>query len=155
MDWISPHRKAQLDFALIGGEDRVRSTLAKGEMILHAEYGALEEMGAVPGARGKRRDGLAAITNRRLVLVRAPGLLRKDPPPLSVPFESIYNCGTHTNDPRMVVIATYDNHRVSGYYVTFESGSGDHEPTAMVWAEAIRQSAEAAEGPANAPPGLL
>lgn len=149
---IPPHIEQEVDFDSYGGKDRVYDSLDTDEAVEYASHGWLEEVPAVPGGRGKRREGLLAITNRRVLLIRRPGLLRKDPRPVEVLFETIYNCGPHKDLPNVVVVMSYSNHRMEGHYIVLPLDT--HESTATIWGATIRDRAEAAGGPANAPSGL-
>lgn len=149
---IPPHIEQELDFDSYGGKERVYGSLDADEVIDYASHGWLEEVPAVPGGRTKKREGLLTITNRRVLLIRCPGLLRKDPEPIEILFETIYNCGPHKDIPHVVVVMSHSNHRVEGQYIVLPSDT--HESTAIIWGATIRDGAEAAGGPASAPPGL-
>lgn len=151
--WIVPHVEQELDFSRYGGRDRVRRSLGSGEVILYAADGWFEEGSTAPGT-GKRQSGLIAITNECVLVVREPGLISKDPPPISVPFMTIAMAGEHRTLSDVVVLGAYENHRWRPCYLHLAVVTAQHESLAATFGFAIRNSAEAAGGPQNAPAGL-
>lgn len=151
--WIAPHVEQHLDFSRYGGRDRVRGSLGSGEAILYAANGWFEEGSTAPGA-GKRKAGLITITNERVLVIRKPGLISKDPPPISVPFRTIAMAGEHRTVSDVVVLGAYENHRWRPCYLHLGVTAAQHESLAATFGFAIRNSAEAAGGPQNAPAGL-
>ena len=151
--WIPSHVEEQLDFSRYGGRDRVRGALAPGEAILYAADGWFEEGSTTPFA-GKRKAGLIALTNERVLVVCAPGFLSKDPSPISVAFSTIVRAGEHKSLSNVVVVSAYENHRMRPCFLHLAVGAGQHESLAATFGFVIRENAEAAGGPENAPPGL-
>jgi hypothetical protein len=143
---IPPHLE-HLDFGLYGGSARVLASLKPGEVIQYASHGWLE-MSSRPGGGGKRLEGLLLLTDRGVVLVRSPGVLRKNPTPVIIPFTSIFNAGPHKSAPEVVVIASNENHVVVGRYLVF---ADEQEAIAIIWGNVILEGAEAAGGRASAP----
>jgi hypothetical protein len=131
-------------------EGRLAAALHEGEMILHAKSGWLVRDPTLSG--GKRLEGLVLLTNERVLLVRPSGVLSKDPTPVFIPYESIFQCGQHRDYPWKVVILTNGHRGPVGYHIDLTSSA--HPMLAQTWALTIEDSAESAGGPQNRPAGM-
>lgn len=113
----------------------------------YASPGWFEEIPVSP-RKGKRHEGLLAITDRRVVLLRRPGALRKNPKPISIPFKTISNAGPHKNDPHSVVVISNASPMSVGYYLQPEIEEAA-DARAIIWGTTILEGAEAAGGPSR------
>jgi hypothetical protein len=141
---IPPHLDESLDFSRYGGRQRIFETLDEAEEIQHASHGWLEEVLATQN-RGKRREGLLLVTDRRVLFIRRPSLLRKNPRSVSIPFETISNAGQHKSIPNQVVVTGGESRVAVGYYLALPTDEA-HDATAVVWGATILEGASAAGG---------
>lgn len=141
---IPPHIDQNLDFSRYGGRARVQASLDANEEIQYAADGWLEEASTAPGGGGKKQEGLLLITDRRVLVIRRPGAFRKNPSPISIPFGTIYNAGSHKSVPNAVVVLSDTNYQMSGHYLVLPSD--EPEMTAIIWGTTILEYAEAAGG---------
>jgi hypothetical protein len=141
---IPEHLEEAIDFSALGGMLRVESSLDPDEEVVYASPGCLEEMSAAPGGGGKRRDGLLMLTDRRVLVVLKPGALRKNPNPISFPFEGIANAGPHKTVPNVVVLGSRKGSALDGYYLVLHTGESDM--TAILWSRTIIDGAEMNRG---------
>lgn len=141
---IPHHLDQSLDFDRYGGRQQVLDTLDAGEEIQHASHGWLEEILATQN-NGKRREGLLLVTDQRVLFIRCPSLLRKNPRSVSIPFETISNAGQHKSISNLVVVAGGENRMVVGYYLVLPTDKA-HDATAVIWGATILESANAVGG---------
>jgi hypothetical protein len=133
-----------LDFNRFGGRQRVLDALDAAEEVQYASPGWFEEIPATP-VKGKKHEGLLVITDRRVVLIRCPGALRKNPRPVSLPFETISNAGPHKDNPSVVVVLSDASPTSVGYYLELAIEDAP-DAMAIIWGTTILESAEAAGG---------
>lgn len=93
-------------------------------------------------SRGKKHDGLLVVTDRRVLLIRRPGALRKNPRPIALPFETISNAGPHKATPNTLVVLSDANPMSLGYYLELAVEDAP-DAVAMIWGTTILESAEA------------
>lgn len=133
-----------MDFNRFGGRQRVLDVLDAAEEVQYASPGWFEEIPATP-VKGKRHEGLLLITDRRIVLIRRPGALRKNPKPVSLPFDTISNAGPHKDIPSVVVVLSDASPVSVGYYLELAIEDAP-DAMAIIWGTTILESAEAAGG---------
>jgi hypothetical protein len=136
-----PHLDESLDFDRFGGRQRVLDAFEADEEIQYASPGWFEEIPAMP-SKGKRHDGLLVITNHRVVLIRRPGAMRKNPKPIALPFETISNAGPHKEIPNTVVVLSDASPMILGYYLELAVADAP-DAVATIWGTTILESAEA------------
>jgi hypothetical protein len=139
---IPPHLEEVLRRSRAGLRERVLAALGPGEQVQYASEGELEEASAAPGGGGRRQAGLLLLTDRRILLIRAPGRLRSNPRPVSIPYAAVENAGAHKSDPRVIVVLHDADPAAAGHYLILPE-TGDQGMAARIWGTTIIQAAEA------------